>query len=66
MKHALHHQLLNTLRSNLDHFHHSPDVGDAADVEAIKSFRALRIREAESAIKWSSEVQIGGHVNVDL
>jgi hypothetical protein len=51
MKHKPQHQLLQTLRANLDHFHHSPDCGDGADVEVIKSFLALRIREAESVLR---------------
>jgi hypothetical protein len=44
MKHDLH-----TLRASLDHFDSNPHFGDAADVEAIKTLLALRIREAEHA-----------------
>jgi hypothetical protein len=53
MKHRPQHQL-QTLRANLQHFDNSPDFGDGTDVEVIKSFLALRIREVESALRRSS------------
>jgi hypothetical protein len=58
MKHRPQHPQLHTLRFNLEHFHHSPDFGDGADVEAIKQFLALRIREAEHAQRHNERIQI--------
>jgi len=60
MKHRPQHSLLQTLRANLDHFHHSPDFGDEADVEVIKSFLAIRIREAESVLSRDAWLQSEG------
>jgi hypothetical protein len=41
---------LQTLRDQLDHFHHTQNFGDSEDIETIKKFLALRIREAESRL----------------
>jgi len=57
MKRASQYRLLQTLRADLEHFRHSPDVGDGDDVEKIKRFLALRIREAEHAQKCTQQIQ---------
>jgi len=57
MKHEQQHDLLRTLHANLDHFHYSPDVGDGADVEVIKSLLALGIREAESTSRSNQKIK---------
>ena len=58
MKHEPQQQLvLQTLRASLEHFHRSPDFGDAADVEVIKSLLALRIRELERALRRNQWLQ---------
>jgi hypothetical protein len=58
MKHDQQDRILHTLRASLDHFDSSPDFGDAADVRVIKSFLALRIREAESAMRHHADDQV--------
>ena len=43
--------LLEKLRSNLQHFEISPDFGDADAVEAICQHLKVRIREAEESAR---------------
>jgi hypothetical protein len=58
MKHPPQDHLLHTLHSQLQHFDHSPDFGDAAaDVNVIERLPALRIREAESALRRNQRLQ---------
>ena len=45
------------LQASLEHFHHSPDFGDGRDAELIKGLLQLRIREAESAMRFSAYQQ---------
>jgi len=54
MQHASQDRRLQMLRANLAHFQLSPDVGDGSDVEVIKQFLELRIRETESVLRCSA------------
>lgn len=44
---------LEKLRANLKHFENSPDFGDAEAVAVIRRHLLTRIREAESARRYS-------------
>ena len=46
-----HMDLIEKLRSNLQHFETSPDFGDPETVEAICRHLKLRIREAEGLVR---------------
>jgi hypothetical protein len=51
--------LLEKLRSNLEHFRNSPDFGDAETVEAICRHLAIRIRETEGWVRMIEAEQPG-------
>jgi hypothetical protein len=56
MQHTSQNLRLQTLRANLEHFQLSPDVGDGLDVQVIKRFLELRIREAESILRRNASL----------
>lgn len=47
---------LETLRAYLHHFDNSPDFGDRETVAAIRKHLMMRIREAESAMRYSERM----------
>ena len=49
---------LERLRTDLRHFEHTPDFGDAETVAAIRRHLELRIREAESATRSTPWLQL--------
>jgi hypothetical protein len=49
--------LLNRLEEQLRHFDRSPDFGDAEAVAAIRQHLLVRIREAESLVRYRLPVQ---------
>jgi hypothetical protein len=57
MKQETQQQRLQALRDALAHFHHTSEFGRESDVEIIKNFIALRIREAESLLRRDQWLQ---------
>jgi hypothetical protein len=57
--------LLQTLRTQLHHFDHSPDFGDAEAVAVIRQHLLLRIREAESALRHERPAKPGVRLHTE-
>ena len=58
MKHGRQIDRLERLRTDLRHFEHTADFGDAETVAAIRRHLELRIREAESATRSNPWIQL--------
>lgn len=55
MNRPSHIDMLRRLRKQLEHFDGSPDFGDVEAVAEIRRHLILRIREAESLMRFSIE-----------
>lgn len=61
MKHSSQTNLIESLRTKLQHFDHSPDFGDAEAVAVIRQHLLLRIREAEGLMRVGHMDRAGRH-----